>query len=156
MFCSQCGTQVDDTARFCYRCGSPITQGPTPSNSYQTNYSQPAQPTSPQPPASNVKDRVNIVYPDGHSEIGDLYISASEIVFVKKSKTVLVAFGYVGNRMENGQEALRLQVSDIVSGQRTRIGLNRNVYQITLRDGNTYRLCLSHPGTITYLEGRFG
>jgi len=25
MFCSKCGTQLDDDARFCSKCGAPVT-----------------------------------------------------------------------------------------------------------------------------------
>lgn len=30
MYCSQCGTQNSDTARFCYKCGKPISQPTSP------------------------------------------------------------------------------------------------------------------------------
>lgn len=44
------------------------------------------------------KFSVNIVYPDGkHNEIGDIYITATEMIFVKKSKGVLIALGFIGN-----------------------------------------------------------
>lgn len=156
MFCSKCGTQVEEDALFCYKCGSAIPQNAggaaSQPNSSQTYTAQPTASFT----GETVKDRVNIVYPDGHSEIGDLYISDTELMFVKKSKGVMIAFGFLGNRMEKGQEKLCFRVSDIVNGQRTRIGLNRNVYQINLRNGESYRLCLNHPKTVTHLESMFG
>lgn len=162
MFCSKCGTQVEEDALFCYKCGSAITQNAGRAASSQPNntqtYTTQPNPSRPAPSYTGepVKDRVNIVYPDGHSEIGDLYISDTELVFVKKSKSVMIAFGFLGNRMEKGEEKLCFRVSDIVNGQRTRIGLNRNVYQINLRSGESYRLCLNHPKTVTHLESMFG
>lgn len=166
MFCSNCGTQVQDNARFCYKCGSAITQNAQPSaNTYQQPgvYEQPnvyQQPVQPQPTVSysntQVKDGVNVVFPDGHNEIGDIYISATEIVFIKKSKAVRAAFGFLGSAIENGQERFRINVSDIAGGCKTRIGINPNVYQITLRDGQIFKLCLNKPKTISYLQGRFG
>lgn len=197
MYCSKCGTQIEDDACFCYKCGRAVTQHAPQNTAYQPNNYQPNdyqpnnyqannyqpgayqpnnyQPNNYQPnqyeqktydvnqyeqvasySSQTVKDGVNVVYPDGHSEIGDIYISATEIVFVKKSKAVLLAFGMIGNHLEKGTETLRFPTSDIVGGQRTRIGLNVNVYQITLRNGETYRLCMNHPKTVTYLESMFG
>ncbi len=166
MFCSNCGTQVQDNARFCYKCGSAIAQNTQQaSTSYEQpdTYQQPnvyQQPAPSQPAASynnvQVKDGVNIVFPDGHNEIGDIHIFANEIIFIKKSKAVRVAFGFLGSAVENGDERLRINVSDIVSGCKTRIGINPNVYQITLRDGQVFKLCLNKPKTISYLQGRFG
>ena len=160
MFCSKCGTQIQDDACFCHKCGSATASNASQSNAYQENNAYQQTNAYQQPNTSytnaQVKDGVNIVYPDGHNEIGDIYITASEIVFVKKSKGILLAFGRLGNRMEKGEEKLRFNVSDIIGGSKTRIGLNVNVYQITLRSGETYKLCLNHPKTVSYLEGRFG
>ena len=148
MFCSNCGTQIEDHARFCYNCGSAITQ----------NASQPGNYQQPNAYQQNYQDKfgVNIVYPDGHNEIGDLYITATEMVFVKKSKAVRLAFGFLGSALENGEATLRLNIADIVRGGRTKIGLNPHVYQITLRNGEAYKLCVNNPAKLSYLEGRFG
>ena len=148
MFCSKCGTQIEDNANFCFNCGNPVG-----SNAYQ-------QPNTTQAVAFHgndpVKSGVNIVYPDGHSEIGDIYIYETEMVFVKKSKGIYIAFGLPGRALEKGEEKLRFNVSDIIGGQKTKIGINPNVYQITLRTGETYKLCLDKPKVVSYLQGRFG
>ena len=119
MFCTKCGTQMDAADAFCPECGLAVAQP-----QYTPPQSQPAQ------PVAELKAGVNIVYPDGHNEIGDLYFSATTVRFVKKSKAVRVAFGFLGSAMENGEQVLHFPVSEIVSGQKTRIGLNGNVYQI--------------------------
>lgn len=159
MFCSQCGTQLENTARFCFNCGSPVSSGAQTSNTYQP-------PVGRQPAAngaSNYTEKqqehfgVNIVYPDGrYNEIGDLYITDTEMIFVKKSKGVRIAFGFLGTAMQQGEEKLRFNLADIISGGRTRIGLNSNVYQITLRNGDTYKLCVNNPAKLSYLERMFG
>lgn len=100
---------------------------------------------------------VNIVYPDGrHNEIGDLYITATEMIFVKKSKAVRLAFGFIGTALQKGEEKLRFNLADIISGGRTKIGLNSSVYQITLRNGEVYKICVNNPLKIACLEQRFG
>lgn len=160
MYCYNCGYIVPDEARFCSQCGCALTPR---SAQPQTNYAAPqAQapsytqvPSYTQAPSyapAPVKGGVNIVYPDGHNEIGDIYISAAEIRFVRKSKAVRVAFGMIGSAIENGQEALCFNVSDIIDGRKTRIGLNPNVYQITLRNGDIYKLCLNQPKNIAVLD----
>lgn len=157
MFCSYCGAQIADTAAFCSTCGKPVAQN-NPQPAYQQPvYQQPAY----QQPADYYKDTpekadVNIVYPDGHNEIGVLYITQTELVFHKKSKGVLIAFGFLGNQLESGQLKLRINMSDIVSGGRTKIGLNPNVYQIVLRDGAVFKICFNNPSKIQYLARRFG
>lgn len=167
MYCPQCGTYVENGSKFCRECGNPLAQNVNQPNSYQSaSYrpnayqSAPYQPAQQQPaPANNgvtIKAGANVVYPDGHNEIGDLYISAAEIVFMRKSKTVRLALGFVGSALENGEEALRIRVSDIAGGNRTRLGLNPNVYQIVLRNGAVYRFCLNQPKNITYLEQIIG
>ena len=178
MFCFRCGAQIQDDADFCYKCGSavarpaqqPAYQAPqqpayqpayqAPQQpAYQPAYQAPQQPVyQPAPPqpaaygAAPIKCGVNVVYPDGHDEIGDLYISPAELVFVRKSKAVRIAFGFLGSSIENGQEALRIPVADIVYGQRTRIGLNVNVYQITMRSGENFKICFNQPSKIACLE----
>lgn len=172
MFCSKCGTQIDDSASFCFRCGSPVPQAAQNANAYQQpQYQQPQyqQPQYQQPvyqqaaPSvdyrNNYVDKfgVNIVYPDGrYNEIGDLYITASELIFVKKSKGVMVAFGFLGKALEQGDEKLRFNFADIAGGCRTKIGLNSNVYQITLRNGQVYKICVNNPSKIASLAQRFG
>ena len=179
MFCSRCGTQVEDTACFCYKCGSPITQNasrssgyqaPPPQqpnhyqqNNYQPNAYQPSgyQAAAPQQPpvsysAPVIQDGVNLVYPDGHSELGNMTITANEILFTKKSKFVRVAFGKTGSNLEQGELALQLNVADIAYGQKTRLGLNGNVYQLTMKNGAVFKLCVEHPKTIPMLQSRFG
>lgn len=185
MFCSRCGTQVEDTACFCYKCGSAIPQNasqpsgyqaspPQPNNyqpnyqpNYQSNNYQPNgyqqnnyQSAAPQPNASYggpiIRDSINLVYPDGHNEIGNLTITASEILFEKKSKFVRIAFGYRGSSLEKGTDALRLNTFDVAYGQKTRLGLNGNVYQLTMKNGAVYKLCVDHPGTLNLLKDRFG
>ena len=182
MFCSKCGTQLEDSASFCFRCGSPVP--PAVQQAYQQPvyqqpayqqpaYQQPAyqqpvyqQPAYQQPVAYGSTDYrnnhlekfgVNIVYPDGHhNEIGDLYITAGELIFVKKSKGVRVAFGFLGSAIEEGEEKLRFNFADIVGGRKTTIGINPNVYQITLRTGETYKICVNNPAKIACLAQRFG
>lgn len=192
MFCSKCGTQIDDSASFCFRCGSPVPQAAQNANAYQQpQYQQPVyqqpqyqqpqyqqpqyqqpqyqQPQYQQPvyqqPAPSVDYRnnhvdkfgVNIVYPDGrYNEIGDLYITASELIFRKKSKGVMVAFGFLGKALEEGEEKLRIPFADIANGHRTKIGLNTNVYQINLRNGQVYKICVNNPAKIASLAQRFG
>lgn len=167
MYCPACGTYVENGSKFCRECGTPLTQNVNQSTPYQSapyqpnDYqSAPYQPAPQQPvPASNgvtIKAGANVVYPDGHNEIGDLYISAAEIVFMRKSKAVRLALGFVGSALESGEEALRIRVSDIASGNRTRLGLNPNVYQIVLRNGAVYRFCMNQPKNITYLEQIIG
>ena len=117
-------------------------------NSYQSAPQQPAVSYD----SSAIKAGVNVVYPDGHNEIGDLYISSADLRFVRKSKAVRIAFGFVGSAIEDGEEVLRINISDIAFGQRTRIGLNSNVYQITLRNGAAYRICFNRPKNISVLD----
>lgn len=170
MFCSKCGTQIQDNANFCFNCGNPVGgnayQQPNTtqsSDAYQQDdvyeevnvYQQNATKTVAYCTKEPVKSGVNIVYPDGHSEIGDLYIYETEMVFIKKSKGIYIAFGLPGRALEKGEEKLRFDFSDIVGGMKTRIGINPNVYQITLRSGETYKLCLDKPKVVSYLEGIF-
>lgn len=151
MNCPRCGTFVENDACFCSECGIALAQSapnacPTPpANTYQ------APPQSSYNTAAQ-KCGVTVVYPDGHSEIGDLYISPAEITFVKKSKAVRLAFGFLGSAIEDGEQSLRLRVCDIVGGCRTRIGLNHNVYQITLNNGATFKICFNMGKNITLLE----
>ena len=152
MFCSNCGNVVDDGARFCSKCGRALNQ----SNGTPT-YQQPASRQT--PVASNVepvKCSGTLVYPDNSSDMGEFYISPQEIVFRKKSIAVRVAFGFLGSALEKGKEVRRARVADVAHGQRTRIGLNKNVYQITMRNGNVYHLCLDKPKVIAYLESIIG
>ncbi len=149
MFCTKCGTQLEDNACFCYRCGSPVGNN-TSNSGFGVQQSAPVYNFAP------VTCRANVVYPDGHDEIGDITISPTEIIFARKSKAVMVAFGYVGNSLENGEIALRFRVSDVAWGTRTRIGLNVNVYQVTMKNGAIYKLCLNKPKYIAYLENMFG
>ncbi len=58
MFCTNCGSQVPDTANFCTACGGAVQRGPAPAESAPVEpaapiqYSQPVQPPprAPQPP----------------------------------------------------------------------------------------------------------
>lgn len=83
-------------------------------------------------------------------------MTATEMIFVKKSKGARLAFGFIGTAIEKGEEALRFNLSDLVSGGRTKIGLNSNVYRITLRNGDIYKICVNNPSKIACLEQRFG
>ena len=190
MFCSKCGTQVTDDARFCYKCGNALTQnapqqsapqvapthqqaqnyqvGPAhqqaqnyqagPAHQQTQNYQ--AGPAHQQTPSystasynsTKIKDFGNVVYPDGHSEVGDIYISNTEITFVKKSKSVLIAFGFLGSKMEKGEEKLCLPISEVANGHRTRIGINNNVFQVNMRNGESFKICLNTPKNIAVLE----
>ncbi len=154
MFCTKCGVQLPDTAAFCSACGNAVKGAPSqqPASNQQGAYQQPDNSYM----NNAVKADVNIVYPDGHNEIGQLYITQNELAFHKKSKGVLLAFGMVGNHIQNGELKLRIPMSDIVSGGKTRIGLNSNVYQITLRNGSVYKICFNNPGKISLLSSRFG
>lgn len=158
MYCTNCGTKLDDRANFCSHCGARMTQNPQPQWDHSPNYA--ARQPIPQPVVPNnnpqVTCSVNLVYPNGRSEIGDIHITATEIIFVRKSKAVFLAFGSTGRSLDKGQEQLRIHISDVIKGNRTRIGLNSNVYQLTLRNGDVYRLCLDNPGKKPYLEGLFG
>ena len=168
MFCSNCGTQVPDNVRFCHNCGSAIIQNANSQPVQQQNsfsYEQPAyqQPTYQQPVAqqpiaapTEMKFGVNLVYPDGHNEIGDIYISATAIMFAKKSKAVRLAFGLLGSALEKGEVKVKINVADIVAGGKTRIGINPHVYQLTLRNGQVYKLCINNPANLSYMERRFG
>ena len=171
MFCVKCGVQLPDNAAFCYACGTAVNvnlnQQPNvnqqPNMNQHTAYQQPnmnQQAYQPQADTSymnnSVKADVNIVYPDGHNEIGQLYIAQNELAFHKKSKGVLLAFGMVGNHIQSGELKLRIPTSEIVSGGKTRIGLNSHVYQITLRNGEIYKICFNNPGKISLLSTRFG
>lgn len=160
MFCSNCGAQVADNASFCSNCGNRIVQ-----NAFQQPnvYQQPneyQQPNAYQQPivqeAYEEKFGINLVYPDGHNEIGDVYFSATRMKFVKKSKAVRLAFGFLGSALETGEEKLHLNLADVVSGGRTRIGVNVYVYQLTFRNGEIYKLCVNNPAKMSYLEKRFG
>lgn len=156
MICPRCASTVEEGACFCGECGnalSPVySQQPYAAAPCQS-YPAPAQPMSqPSVVCTPITCGVNIVYPDGHNEIGDLYITPAEIVFMKKSKAVRIAFGFLGSSLENGTEALRFRVCDIVGGQRTRIGLNHNVYQITLSNGAIYKICFNLGKNIAHLE----
>ena len=77
-------------------------------------------------------------------------------VFHKKSKAVMLAFGFIGNHVESGELKLRINTSDIMSGGRIRYGINVNVYQITLRDGQNFKICFNNPAKIKLLANRFG
>lgn len=249
MFCPECGTQVNEGAKFCYRCGYslaqlPCNQGeiqqqapppcdqaeyfyvdpeltisafgnqkpaPAPTGNFdQTaapiygdngrahspqaqayyptgNFDQPPAPTygnngqaTPSawnrepvnPPApvyraeqaapktlnesNSKKIGATIIYPDKHNEIGTLFVSADELVFMRKSKAVRIMFGFLGSAAENGEESLRLAVSDIARGTKTRYGLNGNIYEITLQNGAVFKICPNIPGDVKYLQGRFG
>ena len=246
MFCPECGTQVNEGAKFCYRCGYslaqlPCNQGatqqqapppcdqtayfyedpemtvsafgnqkPTPSPmgsfeqppapGYGSNTQEPSpreqpyyptdkfphrsyeshvqstptlensQPVAPVAPVyrteqaapktlnetNSKKIGATIVFPDKHNEVGTLFVSADELVFMKKSKTVRIMFGFLGSALENGEESLRISVSDIARGTKTRYGLNGNVYEITLRNGAAFKICPNLPGDVKYLQGRFG
>ena len=163
MFCSNCGTQVPDNVRFCHNCGSAIIQNANPQPVQQQNsfsYEQPTyqQPVYQQPVVAptELKFGGNLVYPDGHNEIGDFYVSATEIMFAKKSKAVRLAFGFAGSAMEKGEVKVKINVADIVAGGKTRIGINPHVYQLTLRNGQVYKLCINNPANLSYMERRFG
>ena len=43
MFCSKCGTQLNDDAKFCNNCGASVGVGNTQQNTYQTNNTQSGQ-----------------------------------------------------------------------------------------------------------------
>ncbi len=158
MFCINCGTKLDDRANFCNHCGARVAQNAQPRSDSSAQFATQQPTAQPIAPINNaqVTCSVNLVYPNGRSEIGDIHISATEIIFVKKSKAAFLAFGSVGRALDNGEEKLRINISDIVKGNRTRIGLNSNVYQLTLRNGEVYKLCLDNPKKLSYLEGIFG
>lgn len=153
MFCIKCGTQLPDDACFCFKCGNAINQNTqqTTANQQPNTYQQPNYTAQPEDGFG-----VNIVYPDGHNEIGDVRFTATEMIFIKKSKGVRLAFGFVGSALENGKETLRLNLADVVSGGKTRIGINPHVYQLTFRDGSVYKLCVNNPVKLAYLKSRFG
>ena len=158
MYCPNCGTQVENNARFCYQCGNALIQNHDQPHTPRYDTAQQSAPRydTVQPSASYSSEAkkagVTIVFPDGHNELGDIYISATEIKFIKKSKAVRIAFGFIGSSIEKGEERMRLKVSDIAGGKRTRYGLNSNVYQITMNNGDVYLFCVNVPKTITYLE----
>ena len=43
MFCSKCGTQLNDNAKFCNNCGASVGGGNTQQNTYQNNNTQSSQ-----------------------------------------------------------------------------------------------------------------
>lgn len=47
IFCTQCGTKLDETAKFCTGCGKPTGAEPSPA------YAAPPMPPLPPPPYSN-------------------------------------------------------------------------------------------------------
>ena len=155
MFCSNCGSKVADGARFCANCGRPLNQSVP-----QASRPAASQPAPRQSAAANniepLKTGGTLVYPDNRSDIGDFYITPQEIVFMKKSLAVRVAFGFLGSSLQKGKEAARIRIADVAHGERTRIGLNKNVYQITMRSGDVYKLCMDWPKHIAYLESIIG
>lgn len=156
MFCTRCGAQVENNAAFCQVCGNALAQ-----SAYQQPVSQPEyqQQVYQQ---YNYKENylekfgINMVYPNGRNDIGDLYVTATEIIFVKKSKAVRFAFGLIGSTIESGEEKVRINIADVVVGGKTSIGINTNVYQLTLRNGEVYKLCVNNPAKLLYLRQIFG
>ncbi len=139
MFCSKCGRPVGEEARFCSNCGTAI--------SYNT--SSPITPIE----HNQIKDGVNIFYPDGHNEMGYVLISSTEIIVFKKSQLIRAAFGLVGSMLDKGKETARINISDIANGYKERFRLNKNAYHIRMKNGDTYIFCFDkHKTTIPYLE----
>jgi len=64
--------------------------------------------------------------------------------------------GFLKNLGFSDGEIHGLPVSALSGGQKTRIGINFNVYQITLRNGEIYKLCMDKPKMVSYLQGMFG
>ena len=143
MFCSKCGKPVGEEARFCSHFGAAVV----------LNTSRPTVPTG----YSQIKDGVNIFYPNGHNEIGYVLISPTEIIVYKKSKVVMAAFGLVGTLLDEGQEAMRIRISEIANGYKERFRLNKNAYYINMKNGDTYIMCFDkHKTTIPYLDSLIG
>lgn len=143
MFCPKCGKPVGEAACFCANCGNAIVR----------NTSRPAT----QGEYMQIKDGVSIFYPNGHNEIGYVLITTTEIIVYKKSKFVMLAFGMIGTMLDEGQEAMRIRISEIANGYKERFRLNKNAYYLNMKNGDTYIMCFDkHKTTIPYLDSLIG
>lgn len=151
MFCSKCGKPIAEESRFCSNCGTAI------------NY---VAPRSTMPIENNqIKDGINIFFPDGHNEVGNALISMTEIIIserqsgfvggVTASASVVGAYGLslILDKLKKEKESLRISIGDIITGKQQRFRLNKNAYYITMKDGSTYVLIFDRPKTtIPYLD----
>ena len=74
-----------------------------------------------------MEDGIRVFYPDGHSEIGKIYIFPTEIVVYKKSMAIRLAFGLVGSFFDNGNESLRFNICDIINAQQAQFRLKKTL-----------------------------
>ena len=147
MFCTECGNKVADNARFCTKCGKALARA-TPQYA-----AQPAPQYAPQPVMEPRKVNATVTYPGGKSDIGYVLIYPTEIVVIKKSVIMQGMFGYMGSLLDKGRESLRLPVSQIAFAEREQAGLNKNVFRITMNNGESFQFFLQNPKkNLPYLE----
>lgn len=163
MFCTECGNQVPENARFCTKCGKALAQT-APQPAAQPMYqpapqyaAQPAPQYTPQPAVEPKKVDVTVIYPDGKSDVGTLLIYPTEIVVIRKSRFMLYAFGFLGYLLDKGKETLRLPVSQVAFAKREQAGLNKNAFRITMNNGESFQFFLNNPKkNLPYLEAVIG
>lgn len=78
-------------------------------------------------------------------------LTSSRIVTYHKS-SLWLAFGAIGlliSRYTAGKRTLELELSQIASTERGKHGFNKNILEITMKDGTKHRLSLDHYDDFT-------
>jgi hypothetical protein len=82
---------------------------------------------------------------------GRVELTSKSIVFYQRSR-IWLAFGALGmllGQLTAGKRALDLELGRIASTTRTKYGFNKNILDVTMTDGTTYRLGIARYDDFT-------
>ena len=103
MFCSNCGAEISDGAKFCDSCGAPVSTGDADKTAV-------VPPTAPTPPVPSTPSQPGGAHPHGSSVVA-VVMSVVALVAVV-ALVVVVANPFGGSRNEPAQSAQEQPADD--------------------------------------------
>lgn len=140
MFCSNCGTKVENGAKFCPECGNPLGGGSNAGAQVASNTVATNNVTGSAALQETVLAKNKVGLSRNGSLLGDAgtaMVTNKRIVFKKISKAKLLLIGPAAFLMD-GNYDFEIAYSDIAELSVGKLGFNKSV-NVTTKDGNLYQ-----------------
>ena len=124
MFCTQCGTQLPDGAKFCSNCGAHLDAAAAPS----------ATAAQPGPEAILMQGAGQVMKSAVLANTGSFVLTNQRLIFSKGGNIVM------GKVLTEGKFAFEVPLNEIVQVERSKKGLVSTI-RLVKRDGSDLPLC---------------